>query len=106
MKRSKIFRILPWAMLTMGMALMSCARAPVAGVLYSDVYYPNLATPNATGPRVGEACATSYLSLVAVGDASIEAARRNGGINQVSSVDERYQNYFIFQKTCTIVRGK
>ena len=91
------------------MALSSCAslRAPNAGILYSDTQYGQGATGNQSGNRVGEACSTSILGLIAVGDASIEAARRNGGITMISSVDESSSNYFIlYGKYCTIVRGR
>lgn len=91
------------------MLLGSCAsvRTPATGVLYSDVYGPQGATANSAGNRVGEACAQSYLGLVATGDASIEAARRAGGITMITSVDEYASNIFVFYaKYCTIVRGR
>jgi hypothetical protein len=45
--------------------------------------------------------------LIALGDASIETARRNGGINSISSVDFQTTNYGpFFLKFCTQVRGK
>lgn len=90
--------------------ITGCAslRSPVIGVAYSDVHAGVSASSNTAGNRVGEACATSYLGLVATGDASIEAARRNGGVTLITSVDEAYQNYVFgaYQKYCTIVRGR
>ncbi len=90
--------------------LSGCAssmRAPVPGILYNDSLAPVAVSSNPTGNRMGEACATSILGLYASGDASIEAARRNGGITMISSVDQVTENYFIFYaKYCTIVRGR
>ncbi|MCX7811020.1 MAG: TRL-like family protein [Leptospiraceae bacterium] len=56
--------------------------------------------------KTGEACASSILGLVAIGDASVEAAKSQGGINDVSYVD--YQTFSIlglYAKLCTVVRG-
>lgn len=60
-------------------------------------------TTNST--KKGEACAESILG-VAMGDASIDTAKKNGGINAVSSVDSEIKNIlFLYGKNCTIVHG-
>ena len=83
------------------------ARGPVTGFVYSDTHSSQAPTSNQAGNRVGEACATSILGAVATGDASIEAARRNGGITMISSVDESATSYVgVYAKFCTIVRGR
>ena len=99
------------AMVAVGaISVMSgCAtgRAPVTGFLYTDTHSAVAATSNQAGNRVGEACATSILGLVGTGDASIEAARRNGGITMISSVDDHTKGYFmVYTEYCTIVRGR
>ena len=89
--------------------LVGCATAhsPVTGFIYSEVQSGVGATANQVGNRVGSACATSYLGVVATGDASIEQARKNGGITQISSVDASSENILMFwAKYCTIVRGR
>jgi hypothetical protein len=56
--------------------------------------------------KTGEACASSILGLVAIGDASVEAAKSQGGINDVSYVD--YQIFSVlglYARLCTVVRG-
>ena len=77
-------------------------------ILYSDVQTGLVATSNVAGTRFGEACLTSYLGLISTGDASIEAARREGGIVSITSVDESAKSVlgFIYRKHCTIVRGQ
>lgn len=90
--------------------LNGCAttRAPLAGILYSLGESGLVATANPSGNRMGESCMVSILGLVAIGDASIESARRNGGITQITSVDERTTHIlgFVYSKFCTAVRGK
>lgn len=75
------------------------------GTIYADVTDPVTATP-AAGSRVGEATATSYLGVVALGDASIAAAKRQGGITTVSSVDRQRKNILgIITTYTTTVHG-
>lgn len=82
-------------------------RAPVQGLLYNDTQAGLSVSSNPAGSRVGEACATSYLGLIALGDASIEAARRNAGITVITSADEAFTSYLgLYSKYCTVVRGK
>lgn len=61
------------------------------GMAFSDVTIPVQAT-SAGGNRVGVAKSTTYLGLFAKGDSSIAAAKRNGRISTVSSVDVHVDN--------------
>lgn len=82
-------------------------RSPVTGFLYNDTKAGLTASSNQTGNRIGEACVTSILGLVATGDASIETARRNGGVTMISSVDESVNSIMgVYTKYCSIVRGR
>ncbi len=76
--------------------LSGCAAyavAPVTGFVYSDTKFGINATSNQGASKVGEAYSESYLGFVAVGDASIQAAMKNGGITKVQHVD--YHSYSI-----------
>ncbi len=57
----------------------------------------------------GMACAQSILGLVAFGDASVAAAKRQGGITNVSSMSREitgFNVYFLrYAKSCTIING-
>lgn len=55
--------------------------------------------------KVGRACASTFFALFAAGDASIEAAKRNGGIREVTTVDHHSTNVIGFGRFCTIVTG-
>ena len=56
----------------------------------------------------GEACATNVLSIVSMGDSSIEAAKRSAAIKDVAFADTNYLSVlgFVFQRGCTVVKGK
>jgi hypothetical protein len=89
--------------------LCACAgvRQPLMGGIYSDVIASSAVSSNQAGNRVGQACASSILGIIATGDASTEAARRAGGITLITSVDEETSNIlFFYAKFCTIVRGR
>ena len=70
-----------------GMAMLSgCASSMPIGTLYTELRLPITAT-EAKGKKEGTAECKSVMSLVATGDCSIEAAKKNGGITKVSNVD-------------------
>lgn len=56
--------------------------------------------------RTGQSCAINVLGIVAIGDASIDAAKKNGDIKNVASVDHDSLNVLnLFAKFCTVVKG-
>jgi hypothetical protein len=68
--------------------LAGCATAYPVGSLYTEVRLPvGVTSNNGKATKVGVAECTSLLSLVATGDASIEAAKKQGGITKVYHVD-------------------
>lgn len=87
--------------------LSGCASTqPVGGLIYSDVSGPVAATGNPRGPNHGEACATSYLGLVALGDASISKAEKAGGVSTLSYVEQHSNSILgIITTYCTQVWG-
>jgi hypothetical protein len=46
--------------------------------------------------KTGEACARTFLAIIATGDASLEAAKRSAGIKQVTTVDHHSTNFIGF----------
>lgn len=78
---------------------------PAMGVLLTDVTWDG-ETEGDLGSKEGRACARSILGLVADGDASIEAAAANGGIDEVTRVDHYTSSILgILGEYCTIVGG-
>lgn len=91
------------AMFAMGCAM---AQSPVTGFLYTDVKGP-IDAQAGSGTKTGEACAESILGFVATGDASISAAKKAGGITDVTSVDHTSKSILgLYAKFCTQVTGK
>ncbi|MFO7821664.1 MAG: TRL-like family protein [Lentisphaeria bacterium] len=70
-----------------------CATPYPYGALLTEVKFPVAATNNGvTSEKKGVSESTSILGLVATGDASIQAAARNGGIKEISHVDYEARN--------------
>ena len=93
------------ALAVSAVVLSSCAISPV-GFVYTDTTLPVTATSAVSGGKVGTATSTTYLGLWAEGDASIDAAKKNGGISTVSSVDEKVHSILgIITTYTTTVRG-
>ncbi len=87
--------------------LTGCAMVtPMNGSLYTDLKGP-VAMGDASGSsKVGTAKATAIIGI-ATGDASIEAAMRNGGITKVHHVDTQVKNILgIYAEYTTVVYGE
>jgi hypothetical protein len=102
-------RMLMLLALAAGLTMLpGCAVAGpgiVTGGLYSGYTLGSSAGPG-TGTKVGEACAMTILGIVALGDGSIDAAKSQGGISQVASVDHKIFSILgIYGSACTVVHG-
>ena len=84
------------------------AVAPVYGGLYTKVVFgTNLGGSNIRDLKVGRSCVQTYLGLIALGDASIEAAKRQGGITRVAHVNYEATSFAVFYaRSCLIVHGE
>ena len=90
------------------LSLSACqiVSSPLAGTIFNETKYGNMATAETAATKEGKACASSVLGWVATGDASIAAAKANGGVTKVASVDHYAKNVLgIFGEWCTIVKG-
>ena len=104
----KTFLMLALMSLAVGLGGCMIVESPIKGVLGTEVIWGDVAgeaaAPNTV--KVGKACAQSILGLLARGDASVRAAKENGGIRDVSSIDHSARNLLnIVGEWCTIVRG-
>ncbi|MFN3739317.1 MAG: TRL-like family protein [Thermodesulfovibrionales bacterium] len=83
------------------------AASPLPAWLYTNVKGPIDAELQSDASKEGKACASNILGLIATGDASIDAAKKAGGIKEVSSVDYKSSSVLgLYAQFCTIVRGK
>jgi hypothetical protein len=101
------------AALIIGTGCASFTGGYPSGSLYTGVTAPHgvdraeLSGTGKTGDKAGEACATGILNIAAWGDASIDAAKKAGGISDVHSVELRVFNILgIYTQGCTEIHGK
>jgi hypothetical protein len=88
------------------LVLSGCASYQPYGV-YSTSGKMGLQDNGGPTIRTGKACMKSILSLAASGDASIEAAKANGNISRVSTIDYEVDNLLgIYGTYCTVVKGE
>lgn len=104
--KKKMIRIFAVAALAVG--LQSCiATQAGTGGLYTNVKQGEMVTSNIRGSKVGKSKASAYLGLIAIGDASVNTAARNGGITRISHVDSQKTSILgIVTMTTTIVYGE
>ena len=89
------------------LTISSCATGPTGGAIYHNIKYGLNATDNAAATKTGKACQSSILGLVGTGDASISAAKKEGEITEVSSIDaSSFSVLYFYNEYCTIVKGK
>lgn len=88
-------------------ALAGCTfpRSQLGPSLVKETVEPVLVTGN-TGSRAGYACGRNIAGIYSMGDMSVQAAKKNGHINKVSSVDAIVKNYVVFAEVCTVVTGE
>ena len=92
----------------MVVAVCGCVApsAPIMGMIYTDVTGPGGVGSASGFSKVGQAEATGII-CVATGDASIEAAMKDGGITKVHHVDVKYMSILgLYGKATTTVYGE
>ena len=88
-------------------AMTSCSTVGMVGGLYQGTTEPTAVTSNEVGTKVGTSGATSVLGIVAVGDAGVNAAAKNGAITKVSHVDTKTTSVLgLFTSIKTFVYGE
>ena len=102
MKKALVMTLAAASLLAAGCA----SSGRLGGMIYAD-YMDNVTATAETGSsKMGESCASSILGAVAFGDASIETAKKMGGISKVSSVDgKNFCIFGLYAQYCTVVRG-
>jgi len=72
--------------------LSGCATPYPVGTIFTEVSLPAGVTSQASYSKVGRSQCESILGLVAIGDASIEQACKNGNITKIHHVDWKARN--------------
>lgn len=102
-----LFRLTGVALLMLGLAGCANIRNVAPAALSLDAGPVNVGPSAKAATKRGEACIQNILGLIATGDASIDAAKQDGGITTVTSIDQsstRVLGYYA--KFCTIVKGQ
>ena len=91
--------------------MTGCAANPFFGLAYTRVKAPTIALTaktDATGySKMGEASCTNFFGLVSTGDASMEAAMKQGGITRVHHADCRYKVVLgVYSRFTLVVYGE
>ena len=75
--------------------LGACATpsTEVGIALFSDTVQPLMVTNNSGATKVGRACGKNYLGLFITGDMSVDAAKKDGKITQVASIDKEIKSF-------------
>ena len=90
-----------------GIFTMQCSTTGFGpqGALFTSTKIGVHGTSN-TGAKTGSACTISVIGLIALGDASVNAAASSAGINKVNTIDlEGFSILGIFSRQCTVIRG-
>ena len=107
-KQTLTVAMLSMLLLGSGCALVAPFQPPQGAVFSNtqaplDVNYDN----TELGQKSGSASAYNVLGLFAFGDASTQAAARDGRLSKINHADYAYLNFlFIFQKTTVTVYGE
>jgi len=93
---------------SLGLAMMTgCVQSPTGpGLIFMNVKGPLGPAGGESTAKVGRSCARVVLALFAWGDASIESAKRAGGIRKVTTIDHKSFNLIGFGSFCTVVYGE
>lgn len=80
-----------------GISLVSTVQETPANVEFTNL--------EMKGTKTGKACGKNILGIIAEGDITVDAAKKNGGISTITSVSKEVKNMFIFSEVCTVVKG-
>lgn len=110
-KQSFLFRIVATSkMLVLHVLFSNCAIGPVHGWFYTNTEFPGEYNPqnNVLATKISRGCATSYLGLVSLGDASAGSVAKIGGIEKIATIDHSTFSVLgpVYQSYCTIVYGE
>lgn len=78
----------------------------LSSLLLTSCASPIAATSNKLGDLEGKSCSRNIFFLIPLGlDASIYSAAKEGGISEISTVDQTAFYSGIYNQRCTVVHG-
>lgn len=82
------------------------ASESVSGFVFKEVVQPGDGLGAFASGRTGTAQCTSYFGVVALGDCSVAAAKKQGKISNVAHYDQEVFNILGFKRVTTRVYGQ
>ncbi len=77
------------------------------GWVYTDTIVPITVGKASSGAKEGKACIHSIFGAISIGDASIEAAMEDAGINEIYTVNKENLSIIgTYTRQCTVVKGE
>ena len=96
--------VLALGIAVLGLPIAGCVYSHAGpGALYMNVKGPLGPSEGTPGGNSGEACANNIFGLFAVGDATIDTAKGNGGVQSAETVEYHSKNIIGFGTFCTVV---
>lgn len=93
------------ALLLVLVFLTGCASFVPMGMYYTEGKM-GLQDNGGAATKTGRACMKSVLGMVSTGDASVAAAKVNGGITKVATIDYEVENILgVIGEYCLVVTG-
>jgi hypothetical protein len=107
-KMKKLFKPVTLLLGIVSIALLAGCATPIPyGFFRSDMTIPMTATSNAKGTKVGTSQLKTYCTFYATGDASVDAACKDGDIKEIKSVDWTVDSWLgIISTYTTTVTGE
>jgi hypothetical protein len=89
--------------------LTNCAGSGVSaghGAVFTSVIEGKSANNGVEIKKEGKACQLNILGVISSGDTSIKAAKLNGNIRNVATLDRTYFSFLsIYTRSCLVVKG-
>jgi hypothetical protein len=106
-----MIKILSIAILAILLSGCVAKHSPVIGLLYTNTTHTGTGTGGVIdnkvkSDKVGTSTCTSVMNLVAYGDCSVNAAKKNGKITKVNSIDHQSTASLFYSSYNTIVKGE
>jgi hypothetical protein len=99
-----------FGLLVLAFSLSACAptfNRSGPGIIVTQTKDAQFVDNSVRSVKKGEACSQRILSVVAFGDASVEAAKSAASISKVATMDTEYFNILgVYGRACTVVTGQ
>lgn len=92
-----------------GLLLAGCATIQPQGTVFTDLQVPVNVTSSSldvSKMKIGKSSCKNFLGMVAIGDASIATAVKNGNIKTIHAIDWKVKNIMGFGQFECIVYGE